>query len=70
MPGRRGSCGEINAENGPIAESKITSDITVSAGSPWHSIGVVMPLSFDPMVVSFQPPAPCQTLCPRLILRI
>jgi hypothetical protein len=34
---------EIKAENGPIAEGKITSDITVSAGPPWNSIGVVMP---------------------------
>jgi hypothetical protein len=50
MPGRCGSCGEIDAENGPIAEGKITSDITVSSGPPWNSIGVVMPLSFDPMV--------------------
>jgi curli biogenesis system outer membrane secretion channel CsgG len=33
---------EIKAENGPIAEGKMTSDITVSAGPPWNSIGIVM----------------------------
>jgi hypothetical protein len=31
------------AENGPVAEGKVTSDITLSAGPPWNSIGVVMP---------------------------
>jgi hypothetical protein len=40
---RTGQTLEINAENAPIAEGKITSDITVSAGLPWNSIGVVMP---------------------------
>jgi hypothetical protein len=34
---------EIKAENGPIAEGKVTSNITVSAGPPWNSIGTVMP---------------------------
>jgi hypothetical protein len=34
---------EIKAENGPIANGTITSDITVSAGPPWNSLGVVMP---------------------------
>jgi hypothetical protein len=34
---------EIKAENGPIAQGKIASDITVSAGPPWNSIGIVMP---------------------------
>lgn len=34
---------EIKAQNGPVAEGRLTSDITVSAGPPWNSIGVVMP---------------------------
>jgi hypothetical protein len=34
---------EIKAENGPIADGKTTSDLTISAGPPWNSIGVVMP---------------------------
>jgi hypothetical protein len=34
---------ELKAENGPVAEGKVTSDITVSAGPPWNSIGIVMP---------------------------
>jgi hypothetical protein len=29
--------------NGPIADGKMTSDVTISAGPPWNSIGVVMP---------------------------
>ena len=34
---------EIKAENGPIAEGKMTSNVTVSAGPPWNSIGIVLP---------------------------
>jgi hypothetical protein len=34
---------DLKAENGPVAEGKVTSDITLSAGPPWNSIGVVMP---------------------------
>jgi hypothetical protein len=34
---------EIRAENGPVSEAKITSDITLSVGPPWNSIGVVLP---------------------------
>ena len=34
---------ELKAENGPVAEGKVTSDIKLSAGPPWNSIGVVMP---------------------------
>ena len=34
---------ELKAENGPVAGGKPTSDITVSAGPPWNSIGIVMP---------------------------
>jgi hypothetical protein len=34
---------EIKAENGPIADGKMTSDVTISAGPPWNAIGVVMP---------------------------
>jgi hypothetical protein len=34
---------EIKADNGPVAEGKLTSDITVSAGPPWNANGVVMP---------------------------
>jgi hypothetical protein len=34
---------EIKAENGPIAEGKMTSNMTVSAGPPWNSIGIVLP---------------------------
>jgi hypothetical protein len=34
---------ELKAENGPVAEGKVTSDITLSAGPPWNSNGVVMP---------------------------
>jgi hypothetical protein len=34
---------ELKAENGPVAEGKLTSDITLSAGRPWNSIGIVMP---------------------------
>lgn len=40
---QKGQTLEIKADNGPIAEGKMTSDITVSAGPPWNSIGVVMP---------------------------
>jgi hypothetical protein len=38
-----GSTLELKAENGPVAEAKITSDITLSAGPPWNSNGIVMP---------------------------
>ena len=38
-----GSTLELKAENGPVAEAKATSDITLSAGPPWNSIGIVMP---------------------------
>jgi hypothetical protein len=34
---------ELKAENGPVAEGKVTSDITLSAGPPWNSNGVVLP---------------------------
>ena len=34
---------EIKAENGPVADGKLTSDITVSAGPPWNSLGVILP---------------------------
>lgn len=34
---------ELKAENGPVAEGKVTSDITLSAGPPWNSNGIVMP---------------------------
>ena len=34
---------EIRAENGPVAEAKVTSDITLSVGPPWNSIGVALP---------------------------
>src|ERR1700704_4315430 len=34
---------ELKAENGPLAEGKLTSDITVSGGPPWNSIGILMP---------------------------
>jgi hypothetical protein len=34
---------EMRAENGPVAEGKITSDITISAGPPWNSLGVILP---------------------------
>lgn len=40
---QKGQTLEIKADNGPIAEGKMTSNITVSAGPPWNSIGVVMP---------------------------
>ncbi len=38
-----GSTLELKAEGGPVAEAKITSDITLSAGPPWNSNGIVMP---------------------------
>jgi len=38
-----GSTLELKAENGPVAEAKVTSDITLSAGPPWNSNGVVLP---------------------------
>ena len=38
---------ELKAENGPVAEAKVTSNITLSAGPPFNSNGLV-PL--DPMV--------------------
>jgi hypothetical protein len=38
-----GSTLELKAENEPVAEAKITSDITLSAGPPWNSNGIVMP---------------------------
>ncbi len=34
---------EIQAEKGPVAEGKLTSNVTVSLGPPWNSIGVVLP---------------------------
>jgi hypothetical protein len=34
---------ELKAENGAVAEGKVTSDITLSAGPPWNSIGILMP---------------------------
>src|SRR3984893_2586701 len=34
---------ELKAENGTVAEGKVTSDITVTAGPPWNSIGLIMP---------------------------
>jgi hypothetical protein len=34
---------EIKAENGPVAGGNVTSDITLSAGPPWNSNGVVLP---------------------------
>ena len=40
---QNGSTLELKAENGPVGEAKVTSDITLSAGPPWNSIGVVMP---------------------------
>jgi hypothetical protein len=40
---QNGTALEIKAENGPIADGKLTSDLTVSAGPPWNSIGTVMP---------------------------
>jgi hypothetical protein len=38
-----GSTLELKAEGGPVAEAKITSDITLSAGPPWNSNRIVMP---------------------------
>jgi hypothetical protein len=38
-----GSTLELKAENEPVAEAKITSDITLSAGPQWNSNGIVMP---------------------------
>jgi hypothetical protein len=40
---QNGSTLELKAENGPVAEAKVTSDITLSAGPPWNSNGVVLP---------------------------
>src|ERR1700731_3210854 len=40
---QNGNTLELKAENGPIAEAKVTSDITLSAGPPWNSIGILMP---------------------------
>jgi hypothetical protein len=40
---QNGATLELKAENGPVAEGKVTSDITLSAGPPWNSNGVVMP---------------------------
>jgi hypothetical protein len=33
---------EIKAENGPLADGKLTSDITLSAGPPWNTLGVIL----------------------------
>jgi hypothetical protein len=38
-----GSTLELKAEGGPVAEAKITSDITRSAGPLWNSNGIVVP---------------------------
>ena len=40
---QNGSTLELKAENGPVAQAKMTSDITLSAGPPWNSNGVVLP---------------------------
>jgi hypothetical protein len=40
---QNGSTLELKAENGPVAEAKVTSDITLSVGPPWNSLGIVMP---------------------------
>ena len=34
---------ELKAENGPVAEAKVTSNITLSAGPPFNSNGLILP---------------------------
>ena len=41
---------EIKAENGPVADGRLTSDITVSAGPPWNSLGVILPAGYACLV--------------------
>ena len=38
-----GSDLELKNDQGAFANGKLTSDITVSAGPPWNSVGIVMP---------------------------
>jgi len=40
---QNGATLELKAESGPVAEGKVTSDITLSAGPPWNSNGIVLP---------------------------
>jgi hypothetical protein len=34
---------ELRSEKGPIAGARLTSDITISGGPPWNSLGIVLP---------------------------
>jgi hypothetical protein len=34
---------DLKNEQGSIAQAKLTSDISVSAGPPWNSLGLIMP---------------------------
>jgi hypothetical protein len=40
---QEGATVELNIDAGEFAEGKITSDITVSAGPPYNSVGTIMP---------------------------
>jgi hypothetical protein len=38
-----GSALELKHQDAEIAEAKLTSNITISGGPPWNSIGIVLP---------------------------
>ena len=40
---QNGSELELKNNQGPFADGKLTSDITVSGSPPWNSIGIVLP---------------------------
>jgi hypothetical protein len=40
---QNGNVLELKAENGPIAEAKVTSNRTLSAGPPFNSNGLILP---------------------------